>query len=152
MWKFRDLRFQIEFSPVEHCFQFFLLFNYFSFWNAQVSTCTWEYFGVGIDWQLTKFVVMCRPEYNFFYVQTDCQVETMLRRIKWIWDQTTDKTFLNLKINCISKLSVKMFIKRKTRTGKAYTYRMFLNFKTYETKNLTSRRTNVSVWSSFRQT
>ena len=30
--------------------------------------------------------------------------------------------------NCISKLSIKMFIKRKTRTGKAYAYRHFIAY------------------------
>ena len=34
------------------------------------------------------------------------------------------------KRNCISKLFVKMFIKRKTRTEKVYPYRMLLSFKT----------------------
>ena len=40
-----------------------------------------------------------------------------------------------------------MFIKRKTRAGKAYAYRMLLSFKTSLTykKNLTSRRTTVFV-------
>ena len=33
----------------------------------------------------------------------------------WFW----------IKKNCISKLSIKMFIKRKTRAGKAYVYGMF---------------------------
>ena len=36
---------------------------------------------------------------------------------------------LDVKKNCISKLSIKIFMKRKTRAGKAYAYRMFLNFK-----------------------
>ena len=40
-----------------------------------------------------------------------------------------------------------MFIKRKTRAGKAYAYRMLLSFKTLLTYNffLSSRRSNVSV-------
>ena len=44
-------------SPLKHYFQSFLLFNFFSFWNAKVGTCTLRYFGVDINWQLTRFVV-----------------------------------------------------------------------------------------------
>ena len=33
------------------------------------------------------------------------------------------------KKNCIRKLYIKMFIKRKTRVGKAYAYRMLLSLK-----------------------
>ena len=40
----------------------------------------------------------------------------------------THLTVFNKK-NCLSKLSVKMFIKRKIRAGKAYAYRMLLSFK-----------------------
>ena len=35
---------------------------------------------------------------------------------------------LNIKKTCISKLFIKMFIKRKTRAGKAYAYQMLLSF------------------------
>ena len=35
--------------------------------------------------------------------------------------------------NCISKLSIKMFIKRKTRAGKVFDYRIHLSFKTFVT-------------------
>ena len=55
---------------------------------------------------------------------------------------------LEYKKNCISKLSIKMFIKRKARGGKAYAYGMLLSFKamvTYKQNFLTSRRTTVSV-------
>ena len=40
--------------------------------------------------------------------------------------------------NCISKLTIKMFIKRKTRAGQAYAYRMLLGFKTSVTYKLLS--------------
>ena len=55
-------------------------------------------------------------------------------------------TVLNTK-NCISKLPTKMFIKRKTSAGKAYTYRTLLSFKTPATYNyfLISRWATVSV-------
>ena len=39
-------------------------------------------------------------------------------------------------------MSIKIFIKTKTRAVKAYAYRMLVSFKTFV---LTSRRTNVSV-------
>ena len=47
----------------------------------------------------------------------------------------------------ISKLSIKMFLKRENRVGKAYAYRMLLCFKTSVAYNffLTSRWTTVSV-------
>ena len=49
--------------------------------------------------------------------------------------------------NCINKLSIKMFLKRKAR--KAYTYRLLLSFETSVTflvkASLTSRRKTVSV-------
>ena len=41
-------------------------------------------------------------------------------------------TVLNLK-NCRSKLSIEMFIKRKTKAEKTYAYRMLLGFKTLVT-------------------
>ena len=41
-------------------------------------------------------------------------------------------TVLNIK-DCISKLSIKMFMKRKTNARKAYAYRMPLIFKTFVT-------------------
>ena len=36
---------------------------------------------------------------------------------------------LNIKKNYTSKLSIKMFMKRKTRAGKAYAYKMLLSCK-----------------------
>ena len=41
----------------------------------------------------------------------------------------THLTILNIKKNCISKLSNKIFMKRKTRAGKADGYRMLLSCK-----------------------
>ena len=38
-------------------------------------------------------------------------------------------TVLNIK-NCVSKLSIKMFVKRIARAGKACAYRMVVSFKT----------------------
>ena len=51
------------------------------------------------------------------------------------------------KKNNISKLSIKMFPKRKTRAGKVCVYRILLSFKTSVTykKILASCRTTVSV-------
>ena len=51
------------------------------------------------------------------------------------------------KENFISKLTIKMTIKRKTRAEKAYGYRLLLSFKTLVTYNffLTSHRTTVPV-------
>ena len=48
----------------------------------------------------------------------------------------THLTVLNIKGNCISKLSIKMFIKRKTRAERVYAYRMLLNFKTSATDKI----------------
>ena len=55
------------------------------------------------------------------------------------------------KKNCISKLSLKIFIKSKTRAGKAYAYRMLLSFKTLVAykKISTSRWTTVFVVKQF---
>ena len=52
-----------------------------------------------------------------------------------------------MKKNCASRLSIKIFIKSKTRAGKFYAYRILLGFKTSVTcKNiLTSRQTAVCV-------
>ena len=47
-------------SPLKHYFQSFLLFNFFSFWNAKFGTCTLRYFGADINWQLTRFIVICK--------------------------------------------------------------------------------------------
>ena len=51
----------------------------------------------------------------------------------------------------MSKLSIKMFIKREIRGGKTYVYRMVLSFKTSVTVDffVTSRRTPVSVVEQF---
>ena len=51
----------------------------------------------------------------------------------------------------MSKLSIKMFIKREIRGGKTYVYRMVLSFKTSVTFDffVTSRRTPVSVVKQF---
>ena len=51
---------------------------------------------------------------------------------------------MNIK-NCISKLSIKMFIQRKTRARRAHANQMLLIFKMSVTNNLflTSRRTTV---------
>ena len=46
--------------------------------------------------------------------------------------------------NCINKLSITMFIKRKTTAGKVYAYRMVVSFKML-VYFLTSHRTTVSV-------
>ena len=58
-------------------------------------------------------------------------------RTKWLWvriplQSLKHFTGLNIK-NCISKVSIKMFMKRKTRVGKVYAYRMLLSFKTWVT-------------------
>ena len=42
-----------------------------------------------------------------------------LKYILWIWIYN----------NCISKLSIKMFIKKKQTTGKAYAHQMLVSFK-----------------------
>ena len=43
-----------------HCFQFLPFFDFSSFWNVYVGTCTWDNFGVYITWQLRRFVVISR--------------------------------------------------------------------------------------------
>ena len=40
----------------------------------------------------------------------------------------TNLTVFNIKENCINKLSIKMFIKRKTTVRNTYVYRMPLSF------------------------
>ena len=52
--------------------------------------------------------------------------------VKSLFTQTR-LTDLNIK-NCISKLSIKMSIKWKTRAGKVYAYRILLSFKTSVTQ------------------
>ena len=52
------------------------------------------------------------------------------------------------KKHCLSKLSIKIFIKRKTKARKVFVNRMLLSFETsvaYKNFLLTSRRTTVSV-------
>ena len=80
-----------------------------------------------------------------------CVVTTLKRRVTFFqrrnWPKQGKKQSIRVKTfywntfyvlhikNCISKLSIKRFIKRKTRAGKAYAYQMLLSFKTSVTYN-----------------